>query len=209
MSSDRDEFIPTRRSLLTRLKNWDDQESWQQFFDTYWRLIYSVALKAGLNPSDAQDLVQETIVTVARQMPGFHYDPAVGSFKAWLMVIIRRRIIDHLRKKARAPKPEPETTSDSGKTALIEKVADPAGDFVSAIWEEEWQKNVFSAAVENVKRKVAAKQFQMFDCYTLKGWAVEDVARNLGATVGQIYTAKSRVSALIKEEIQRLEVQMV
>src|SRR5438105_2832178 len=103
MSGNRDEFIPTRRSLITRLKNWDDQQSWQEFFDTYWRLIYSVALKAGLSPSDSQDIVQETVVSVARQMPGFHYDPSAGSFKSWLMVITRRRIIDHLRKRARTP----------------------------------------------------------------------------------------------------------
>ncbi len=30
------EFIPARRSLLTRLKSWDDPESWQIFFDRYW-----------------------------------------------------------------------------------------------------------------------------------------------------------------------------
>ena len=30
-----DEWIPTRQSLLTRLKHWDDQEGWHDFFDTY------------------------------------------------------------------------------------------------------------------------------------------------------------------------------
>ena len=84
-----DEFIPTRRSLITRLKNWDDQESWQRFFDTYWKLIYSVASKAGLSPADSQDIVQETVLAVARQMPGFHYDPSLGSFKAWLLQMTR------------------------------------------------------------------------------------------------------------------------
>ena len=53
------EFLPTRRSLLTRLKDWDDQQGWREFFETYWRLIYSVATKAGLNDSDAQDIVRE------------------------------------------------------------------------------------------------------------------------------------------------------
>jgi len=31
--------IPTRSSLLGRLKDWEDQESWRDFFETYWRLI--------------------------------------------------------------------------------------------------------------------------------------------------------------------------
>jgi len=33
-----DEFIPTRSSLLSRLKRWDDQEGWRDFFDTYWKV---------------------------------------------------------------------------------------------------------------------------------------------------------------------------
>src|SRR5687767_6840579 len=90
------EFIPTRRRLLSRLKNWDDQDSWRQFFDTYCRLIYRVAVKAGLTDAAAQDVVQESILSVAQRMPGFQYDPAVGSFKSWLMLVIRRRIADHL-----------------------------------------------------------------------------------------------------------------
>ena len=39
--------LATRRSLLSRLKQSDAEESWRQFFDTYWRLIYSTALGAG------------------------------------------------------------------------------------------------------------------------------------------------------------------
>src|SRR5262245_26880462 len=56
-----DEFIPTRVSLLHRLKNWDDQESWKIFFETYWKLLYSVARRSGLAEAEAQDIVQETI----------------------------------------------------------------------------------------------------------------------------------------------------
>ena len=48
-----DDPIPTRYTLLSRLQNWDDQDSWKDFFDTYWRLIYSVAIKSGLTPTEA------------------------------------------------------------------------------------------------------------------------------------------------------------
>jgi DNA-directed RNA polymerase specialized sigma24 family protein len=83
-----DEFIPTRRSLLRGLKNWEDQESWRTFFDTYGRLLYRVAAKAGLTDAEAQDAVQETVIVVARKIPGFKYNPALGSFKSWLMLIM-------------------------------------------------------------------------------------------------------------------------
>ena len=53
-----DELIPTRWSLICRLKDWNDQVGWREFFDTYWKLIYSVAIKAGLTDAEAQDVVQ-------------------------------------------------------------------------------------------------------------------------------------------------------
>src|SRR5207249_11589098 len=92
--SNSDEFIPTRASLLGRLKNWGDQKSWQEFFDTYWKLIYSVAIKAGLSDSEAQDVVQETVLAVAKRVGEFKADPALGSFKGWLLRITQRRIAD-------------------------------------------------------------------------------------------------------------------
>ena len=78
MPASPDELIPTRRSLLSRLEDWDDQESWREFFNTYWKLIYGVALKAGLSDAEAQDVVQDTVVAVARKMQDFRYDPGRG-----------------------------------------------------------------------------------------------------------------------------------
>jgi DNA-directed RNA polymerase specialized sigma24 family protein len=69
--------IATRQSLLARLKDVEDQESWRDFFETYWEPIYRVALKHGLNDADAQELVQETVISVARKIEGFVYDPKV------------------------------------------------------------------------------------------------------------------------------------
>src|SRR5712671_4553337 len=94
--------LPTQRSLLSRLRDLGDSDSWRTFFDTYWRLIYNLARKSGLSDADAQDVVQETVIAVARKMPEFRYDPAKGSFKQWLLLITRRRIHDHLRKLYRS-----------------------------------------------------------------------------------------------------------
>src|SRR6185436_5594990 len=90
--------IPTRHSLLNRLKDWGDQTSWQDFFNTYWRLIYSVALKAGLSEDEAQEGGQGTVISVARKIGEFKADPAHGSFGAWLMQLTRWRITDQRRK---------------------------------------------------------------------------------------------------------------
>src|SRR3954470_12366046 len=101
VSNQTERFIPTRSSLLTRLKDMDDREGWIDFFKTYGKLIYDVARKAGLNDTEAQEVVQETVISVARNIPGFRYDPAVCSFKSWLLQAIRWRILDERRRRER------------------------------------------------------------------------------------------------------------
>jgi RNA polymerase sigma-70 factor (ECF subfamily) len=198
------EFIPTRRSLLTRLKKWDDQASWQVFFDTYWKLIYGVALRAGLSESDAQDVVQDTVVSVARQMPQFKYDPALGSFKTWLLLIVRRRITDHLRKQYRRVKTLEPRRVDTSRTGLLERIPDSKVD-LEAVWEDEWKQRLFEAALHRVKSQIEPKHFQIFDCYVLKEWPVKDVATTFGVSSAQVYLIKHRVGNLLARELRRLE----
>src|SRR5690606_12789659 len=93
--------LPTRRSLLTRLKCWDDREGWQRFYDSYHGLILAMVRNAGLHGADAEEVAQEALVAVARGMKEFHYDPAKGSFKGWLKTVVRRRLVDFLRKQGR------------------------------------------------------------------------------------------------------------
>jgi RNA polymerase sigma factor (sigma-70 family) len=196
--------LPTRRSLLSRLKNWEDQESWADFFETYWRLIYGFAVKTGLSDAEAQDVVQETVVSVARRMRDFEYDPAVGSFKSWLLLITRRRIADYHRKRRREPHGGGEESDADGPVA-VEQIADRAPAELEALWEAEWQRNLLEAAIRRVRSRVDPRQFQIFDCYVLKEWSPKEVTRALGVSVGQVYLAKHRVSALVKQEAERIE----
>src|SRR2546425_12638918 len=90
---------PTRQSLLSRLKDWNDQESWKVFFDTYWKLVYGAAIKAGLSDAEAQDVVQETVIAVCKSMPNFKYAQTNRSFKSWLLQLTSWRIADHFRNR--------------------------------------------------------------------------------------------------------------
>ena len=202
-----DELIPTRQSLLSRLKNSEDQASWQDFFDTYWRLIYGVAIKSGLTEAEAQDAVQETVIAVARNIKEFRYDPKKCSFKSWLMMITRQRIIWQLRKRQALPAPNGPRAArdDTTRTATIDRIPDPASLDLNAVWDEEWEKNLMAAALEQVKRQVKARQFQMFDLYVLQNWPVQDVARTLRVSAAQVYLAKHRIAALLKREVKKLE----
>lgn len=199
MSTVTDTDLKTRRSLLSRLRDLDDRESWRVFFDLYWRMLYNVARRAGLNEADAQDVVQDTVVAVARQMPEFHYDRAKGTFKHWLFRIVRRRVADHLRKVYRQP-PKGELAFDAlgeDEESAATAPADSTGEFGEA-WEQEWEQAVLDAAVARVREQVNPKHFQVFDYCVRRGWPAGKVATTLSMNIAQVYLARHRVSHAVK-----------
>ncbi|CAN5358467.1 sigma-70 family RNA polymerase sigma factor [soil metagenome] len=198
-----DPFLVTRLSLVERLADRGDQENWRVFFDTYWKLIYGVSLKAGLSDDEAQDVVQETVITVSRNIDGLKYDPSIGSFKGWLLQITRWRIIDQFRKRKSGDVLLGD--DDSRDTAVIDRVADPDGFDLEAIWDAEWKESLLTAAMDRVKKKVDPKHYQIFDCYVIKGWAPGKVAKELRVNIAQVYLARHRVGALVRKEVELLE----
>jgi RNA polymerase sigma factor (sigma-70 family) len=201
--------LATRRSLLSRLKETNAQESWREFFNTYWRLIYATALNCGLTDAEAQEVVQETLLTVARKIESFQYNPAVGSFKGWLLTIVRWRIADQFRKRqppqVQAGKFAGRGDTETSRTDTLERVADPAGIALDAVWDEEWHRTMFAAALARVKRQANARHYQMFDLHAVKQWPVEKVAHTLGVSAGQVRLAKHRITMLMRREVARLE----
>jgi RNA polymerase sigma-70 factor (ECF subfamily) len=199
-----DSLLPTRRSLLSRLKSWDEQDSWHEFFETYWRLIFDAARRAGLDEATAQDVVQETVIAVAKEMPGFRYDRGKGSFKGWLLTITKRRIADALRRQYRAGERNRADPENPAVAAEMAGLPDAQSAALDELWEKEWQVHLTAAAVGRVKRRVKPEQFQLFDLYVLKGWPVKKVAAALGVSAMQVYLARHRVGSIFRSELERL-----
>ena len=107
MAKPQDDSYPTRSSLLRRVKDTQDHQSWQEFSDIYSRLILGFALKAGLTEDEAQEVVQETLIGAAKHLPGYRYDPKVCSFKTWLLNLSNWRVQDQLRKRQVPSAPVP------------------------------------------------------------------------------------------------------
>jgi RNA polymerase sigma-70 factor (ECF subfamily) len=170
-------------------------------------LIYSVARKSGLTGAEAQDVVQETIISVARDIQKFKRDRTLGSFKGWLRNIIRWRIADQLRKRTRASWGDESKTGEGLPPPDVAEIPDPAGGDTESAWEEEWQANLLKAALETIKHTVKEEHYQIFDLNVLQQWPARNVARSLGVNVGLVYLVKYRMGALLKKEIRRLEEQ--
>lgn len=191
--------IPTRYSLLSRLQNWEDNESWRVFFNTYWRLIYAVAMKSGLTETEAEEVVQETILCVARNIQKFKREPQRGSFKGWLRNLTRWRIADQLRKRTGV------VLQGDRPDAPVEPSEELEDEKAVADWEREWRMNLLKAAMDRVKVRVSEEQYQLFDLCVVKQWPVNRISTTLGVSAARVYLARHRISRLIEKEVRRLQ----
>jgi RNA polymerase sigma-70 factor (ECF subfamily) len=205
ITTGRENFIPTRRSLLERLKNLEDDASWKDFFETYWKLIYSVALKAGLRSADAEDVVQETVITVAKTITNYKYDPHI-TFKGWLHYLVRRRVVDCFRRQHRRPVLFDDVNPrENGNESQFEQVANPGVAVLDAVWEEEWQKNLVEAALERLKTRVKMQHYQIFYLHVIKNQSVAQVARAMNVSPATVYVIRHRLKKLFEKAVVQVQ----
>jgi len=208
MSATAPNWLATRTSLLARLKDHRNAESWEEFCDSYGRVVYAVALKSGLNVADVEDVVQETLIAVARHIEGFRYDPKKGSFKSWLLTMARSRIVDRFRRKERERRFEAAPNENSTETSFLSRLPDENVLNFGEVFDVEWERGIYEAAREKVRARISPQQFQIFDLHVSREWPVEKVAATLGVSANQVYLAKHRVSEAIRDEVLQLECQL-
>jgi len=197
--------LPTRWSLIQRLKNPDDQEGWNTFVLMYRGLIRGVAIRAGLDEVEAGEVVQDTLLGVHQKIDQFDTDPAAGSFKGWLLRLTQWRIADQFRKRpSSSPLGQAHAEDGTARTSTAERVPDVMSDF-EAIWESEWKQHLLALALREIKNEVDPEQFQIFDFSALRHWPVTRVAQVMRVNVGQVYLTKHRLAKRLKQKIERLK----
>src|SRR5205085_9573696 len=128
----------TRRSLVLRLRNLDDQAAWAEFVDLYEPLVYRLARRKGLQDSDAHDLCQDVFRAVASAIERWDPDPAKGKFRSWLFRIARNLVVNFLSRQGRLVR-------GSGRTSVQELLeAQPAAE---AEFAAEFRQRAFRWAV--------------------------------------------------------------
>jgi RNA polymerase sigma-70 factor (ECF subfamily) len=211
MGMDWKQLVPTRRSLLSRLKNWDDQKSYQDFYEIYHPLIYGAAVKAGLTETEAEDVVQETATAVAKAIRDlkFKYEPERSSFKTWLHGITKRKVFDQFRKRLGKGRVVETLATDNQDSSLASEIPDPASQVLDEIWDREWERTLLCAAMERVKRQVSPDQFQIYNYYAVQGHTTIETARALGVSAAKVHLAKHRVEKKVRVQVAHLRNKLV
>lgn len=190
--------LQTRPSLLVRLRDPRDQEAWRTFLDLYAPLLYGFGRKNGLQDADAADLTQTVLQAVSTSIGRLEYDPARGTFRGWLFGVARNQL-----GKWRRSQRQPRASGDTEVLARLAEQPAPEDDGVDW-WEQEYRRQCFLVAAGRVRPQVQEASWQSFWQTAVEGRTPSDVAAELGLSLGALYTAKSRVLALIKKAIQTL-----
>jgi RNA polymerase sigma-70 factor (ECF subfamily) len=189
----------TRRSLVLRLQNLDDQAAWAEFVTVYEPLLYQLARGRGLQDADARDLCQDVFRAVASAIARWDPDPAKGRFRGWLFRIARNHVVDFLIAQGRHPR-------GSGRTSVHDMLeAKPANDAaVEAEFAAEFRRRAFNWAAGQVKNEFTDSTWQAFWRTGVENRPVGEVARELGMSPGAIYVARSRVLARLRSRVEQL-----
>ncbi len=192
----------THESLLIRLQNTHDTKAWDQFYATYRGLILSHSLKKGCSQSMAQDVLQETLITLTRKIPSFQYDRMKGQFRHYLMTIVKSRIIDAFRKEKKHIQFARRYNSDEENMELLEE--QPLSTDWEQEWNREWEQHLFKIALDKIKNKIKPHIFKSFSLYALEKKSAQDVSLILNIPKDNIYEHRRRIISMLKDEVSLL-----
>lgn len=187
-----DKYV-TRKTLLMRAKNRNDQDAWEEFVEVYRRFIYHVLNRMNVNENDFDDMVQEVLLRLWEKLGT--YDPEKARFRSWLSFVIRNIVINSIRKKSlHVEKMEQLTDQLSSKSSQTE---------VEKMIEREWKLHVSNMAMTAIKELFSGKAVQVFEL-SLQGLDNAQISVKLGIGQNSVKVLKSRVKSRYMAEVQRL-----
>jgi RNA polymerase sigma-70 factor (ECF subfamily) len=186
--------------LLIRIRDAQDREAWEQFVEIYAPLVFGYVRKQGLQHADAADVTQEVLGKVHRAIRRLDYDRQQGRFRGWLLTITRNTLRTHWTSANR----EPHGSGDTGTLRMLDQLSD-ADDSDTDFWQQEYCRCVFRWAARRIQSEFKSRTWQAFWQTTHYGVPPKQVAVELGMSLGAVYTAKSRVIARLRDEIERIE----
>ena len=179
----------TSASLLLRIRDPNDTESWQLFGEVYTPIIRTFCRRRGLQATDIDDITQDVLASVAKAIRTFEYQPERGKFRSWLATITVNKIKTFATRKKRGNEPTVDITE-----------IDVESPEVTAEWSSVFLQNVFEKACQRVRPHFSDQTWACFDATWIQKKPAVDVAEELGIPIHTVYVNKSRVIKRLEAE---------
>jgi RNA polymerase sigma-70 factor (ECF subfamily) len=197
-----DEEPRTRKSLLLRLRDLENQDAWEEFLDTYAPKVYGWCRNYQLQEADASDVTQDVLRRLVGAMRSFDYDPSCGSFRGWLKTVTNNAIRDFHRALSRPGRGSGDTRVQQNLSAIQ---APDAIEALTYLIEQEGEHELLREAEERVKLRVQHRTWEAYRLTAVESCKAREVADRLAISVAEVYVAKSRVIKMLREEIAQLD----
>src|SRR5271165_434031 len=135
----------TRQSLLLRAQT-GEENAWKDLTDLYRPLIIGWLNRQGVPAADLEDLSQDVLLSVVKNLRTFEHSGNRGAFRAWLRTIVCSRATDYWRAIDLSTK----ASGGSGATAALQQIADPDSD-LNRQWDEEHDRYVLGCLLDLVE----------------------------------------------------------
>jgi RNA polymerase sigma-70 factor (ECF subfamily) len=183
----------TRKTLLARVRDRRDDEAWREFYALYAPLLYHYARSRGLARADAEELRDHCFEVIARRLPDFEYDRKKGSFKQWLYRLASQRAIDVRRAQRVRGEPAPSTSQAQDRELTPDEH-----------WERAWRREHLRHALEIARAGLVERDWKVFELLLVEECSVVDACKRLELNANQVYKAKSRALARVREVLAQL-----
>jgi RNA polymerase sigma-70 factor (ECF subfamily) len=185
----------TSTTLLQKVQT-GSPEAWSRLVLLYAPVVARWCRRAGLQPEDSDDVLQEVFRAVARKVADFRRDPAGGSFHAWLHTITHNKVRDHFRRW----KGQPQAAGGSDVQALLEEVPAPNSGALSSVPDAE-PYSLLRRGLDLVQGEFEAKTWQAFWRAVVDDQDTAVIAADLGLSANAVRVAKSRVLRRLRQEL--------
>ena len=189
----------TRRTLLERLHDKNDDSSWKEFVETYRGYIFVVIRRMGIDDASTEDLVQQVLVKLWDKLPEFSYD-SKRRFRSYVATITRNKVNDFVRSlRAEQKRIDKKYSDDSLQVIEVPEV--------EVIAQQEWELFIANRALQNIRESFSGNAIEVFE-RMLNGEDPEEIAATLEIKKNSVHQLNKRVKEKMIEEIKRLKFEL-
>jgi len=185
----------TRKSLIQRAQDPNDEQAWNEFVRYYKTFIYFILNHMNISGNDIDDFVQEILLHLWKRLK--KYDPNKAKFRTWLSTVIRNTALNYIKKNAVSSKHHQDTV-EALKT--LNNVSEPE---IDQIIELEWKAYIAELTMNRLEEMFSPSVLNVFKL-SLQGVAGDEIVSQTGLSLSTVYTFRTRVKKVFIKEMRLL-----